>query len=103
MGVKRAIKIAEETGYEGKGSVNVINEIVHNDLVVKRLAEQGVDTVASVKEHPTESNVREAKRLIEELLQDFPFGSNAHKAHAYCLLFEPFLRSWFPYTPLYVV
>lgn len=48
MGVKRAIKIAEETGGNEKGSVNVINEIVHNDSVVERLARDGIGTVPSV-------------------------------------------------------
>jgi 4-hydroxy-3-methylbut-2-enyl diphosphate reductase len=48
MGVKRAITIAEETGRTEDGPVNVINEIVHNDSVVRKLAEQGVGTVSSV-------------------------------------------------------
>ncbi|MCP4570294.1 MAG: 4-hydroxy-3-methylbut-2-enyl diphosphate reductase [FCB group bacterium] len=48
MGVKRAIKIAEETGGKEIGTVNVINEIVHNDSVVRQLQEQGVGSVPSV-------------------------------------------------------
>ncbi len=48
MGVKRAIKIAEETGNEGTQPVNVINEIVHNDAVVNRLKREGVGSVPSV-------------------------------------------------------
>ena len=48
MGVKRAIKIAEETGQTESGPVNVINEIVHNDAVVKRLADDGVGFVYNV-------------------------------------------------------
>ena len=50
MGVKRAIKIAEETGRGRSNPVNVIHEIVHNDAVVSRLAEQGVGHVLSVGE-----------------------------------------------------
>ncbi len=52
MGVKRAIKIAEETGRQEKEAVNVIKEIVHNDSVVRRLAEQGVSSVSSVADAP---------------------------------------------------
>lgn len=52
MGVKRAIKIAEETGRSQDGPVNVIHEIVHNDSVVRRLAEEGIGHVSSVADAP---------------------------------------------------
>lgn len=52
MGVKRAIKIARETGDDGPGPVNVIHEIVHNDAVVKNLADQGIGYVSNVTEAP---------------------------------------------------
>jgi 4-hydroxy-3-methylbut-2-enyl diphosphate reductase len=52
MGVKRAIQIAEETGGKSTGPVNVINEIVHNDAVVNKLAEDGVGSVPSVAAAP---------------------------------------------------
>jgi len=52
MGVKRAIKIAEETGRIESGPVYVINEIVHNDAVVRQLAKDGVGTVLSVADAP---------------------------------------------------
>lgn len=52
MGVKRAIKIAEETGGSETEPVNVINEIVHNDAVVKRLADDGVGCVYRVADAP---------------------------------------------------
>ncbi len=42
MGVKRAISIAEETARREKGSVTILNEIVHNDAVVEKLRNQGV-------------------------------------------------------------
>jgi 4-hydroxy-3-methylbut-2-enyl diphosphate reductase len=52
MGVKRAIKIAESTGRTETGAVNVINEIVHNDAVVKQLADNGVGSVVRVADAP---------------------------------------------------
>jgi len=52
MGVKRAIKIAEESGGTGSNPVNVINEIVHNDAVVKKLSAEGVGSVPSVADAP---------------------------------------------------
>jgi len=52
MGVKRAIKIAEETGRTEDGPVNVFNEIVHNDAVVDRLAGDGVGFVHRVADAP---------------------------------------------------
>ncbi len=51
MGVKRAIQIAEETGNTITDSpVNVINEIVHNDAVVNRLADDGVGHVPTIED-----------------------------------------------------
>jgi 4-hydroxy-3-methylbut-2-enyl diphosphate reductase len=52
MGVKRAIKIALETGENGPGPVNVIHEIVHNDAVVQDLADRGIGYVSKVTEAP---------------------------------------------------
>jgi len=52
MGVKRAIRIAEETGGSESGPVNVIHEIVHNDAVVKKLADEGVGYVSDVTDVP---------------------------------------------------
>lgn len=52
MGVKRAIKIAEETGSAQNGPVNVIHEIVHNDSVVRRLAREGIGHVSNVADAP---------------------------------------------------
>jgi 4-hydroxy-3-methylbut-2-enyl diphosphate reductase len=52
MGVKRAIKIAEETGTSRTGPVNVFHEIVHNDAVVRRLAADGVGSVDTLDEAP---------------------------------------------------
>ena len=52
MGVKRAIKIAQETGRHETEPVNVINEIVHNDAVVRRLADEGIGFVCRVADAP---------------------------------------------------
>ncbi len=43
MGVKRAIKIADETAVETKGRVTILNEIVHNESVVEDFRQKGVD------------------------------------------------------------
>jgi 4-hydroxy-3-methylbut-2-enyl diphosphate reductase len=42
MGVKRAIKIADETARETVGPVTILNEIVHNDSVVEDFRQKGV-------------------------------------------------------------
>ncbi len=52
MGVKRAIKIVQETGRNENEPVNVINEIVHNDAVVKKLADEGIGFVSRVADAP---------------------------------------------------
>jgi len=48
MGVKRAIKIAEETARDRDGQVTILNEIVHNEAVVENFNRQGVGQVSSV-------------------------------------------------------
>ncbi len=48
MGVKRAIKIAEETSQANNGKVTILNEIVHNEAVVDRFKQQGVGQSISV-------------------------------------------------------
>jgi 4-hydroxy-3-methylbut-2-enyl diphosphate reductase len=50
MGVKRAIKIAEETGNGGGEKVTILNEIVHNEAVVEGFRNQGVGQAFSVGE-----------------------------------------------------
>ena len=42
MGVKRAIKIADETAGKAGGPVTILNEIVHNDAVVEDFRNKGV-------------------------------------------------------------
>ncbi len=50
MGVKRAIKIAEETARAATGPVTILNEIVHNEAVVERFRLEGVAQAFSVEE-----------------------------------------------------
>jgi 4-hydroxy-3-methylbut-2-enyl diphosphate reductase len=48
MGVKRAIKIADETARNATGKVTILNEIVHNEAVVERFNKQGVGQAFAV-------------------------------------------------------
>ncbi len=48
MGVKRAIKIAEETAQGSNRKVTILNEIVHNEAVVENLRKQGILQAFSV-------------------------------------------------------
>ncbi len=48
MGVKRAITIAEETAQEQSKKVTILNEIVHNEAVVEKFRQKGVNQTFSV-------------------------------------------------------
>lgn len=48
MGVKRAIQFAEETSVNATGKVTILNEIVHNEAVVEKFKQQGVEQALSV-------------------------------------------------------
>lgn len=48
MGVKRAIKIADETARKSDGPVTILNEIVHNEAVVEDFRRKGVGQKFSV-------------------------------------------------------
>lgn len=48
MGVKRAIQISEETAEQANEKVTILNEIVHNEAVVEKFKEQGVDQAFKV-------------------------------------------------------
>jgi 4-hydroxy-3-methylbut-2-enyl diphosphate reductase len=50
MGVKRAIKIAEETAKSASGPVTILNEIVHNEAVVQKFRDEGVGQSMSLRE-----------------------------------------------------
>lgn len=53
FGVKRAVKITEETGEKaGLGNVFVWKEIVHNDHVVSDLRKRGMESVQTLEEIP---------------------------------------------------
>lgn len=49
MGVKRAISIAEETSDAATGNVTILNEIVHNEVVVDGFNQRGVGQSTSVE------------------------------------------------------
>ena len=57
MGVKRAISTAEESMKQG-GPITILNEIVHNDAIVKKFAEAGVAQSTSI------DNIREGTVII---------------------------------------
>ncbi|MFZ5981315.1 MAG: 4-hydroxy-3-methylbut-2-enyl diphosphate reductase [Candidatus Zixiibacteriota bacterium] len=50
MGVKRAIRIAEETAQNETGRVTILKEIVHNDAVVDKFRQAGVRQSYTVDE-----------------------------------------------------
>ena len=50
MGVKRAIRIAEEMARDRSSHVTILKEIVHNDAVVEKFRQDGVQQVYSVDE-----------------------------------------------------
>ena len=50
MGVKRAIRIAENTARKEHGRVTILKEIVHNDAVVDKFRREGVHQAYSVDE-----------------------------------------------------
>lgn len=70
MGVKRAIKIAEETGSAQNGPVNVVHEIVHNDSVVRRLALEGIGHVSRVADAPGGTIIVSAHGAPPELFEE---------------------------------
>lgn len=52
----------------------------------------------------TKDQAMQAKAYIEQhLFVDFPFDHPGDKAHAFCLLFEPYLRSWVDTSPFYSI
>ena len=72
MGVKRAIKIADETARESNTPVTILNEIVHNDAVVEDFRQKGVgqkfaiDDIESgtviISAHGVEPRIKRAAR-----------------------------------------
>jgi len=48
MGVKRAIQIVEETALQSDEPVTILNEIVHNEVVIEELRRKGVGQATSV-------------------------------------------------------
>jgi hypothetical protein len=64
----------------------------------------GVD-IPEVPERPTTDDVQQARELLlDDLLGDFPFEKQSHRAHAMALLLLPFIRRMIPgCTPLHLV
>ncbi|MBI2843048.1 MAG: hypothetical protein HYX78_06570 [Armatimonadetes bacterium] len=64
----------------------------------------GVHETADVPEHPTREDVQESVGLIDELLRDFPFDSQASKANAIALLLSPVVQPAIDgCTPLFLI
>jgi len=49
-------------------------------------------TIPKFSEKPTQNDISRAKRLIDDLLHDFPFTGTAEKAHSVGILILPFVR-----------
>lgn len=62
-------------------------------------------SIPEVPKNPTKADMEEAKRWIfDELLVDFPFSSDADRAHAVALLLLPFCRAMIDgLTPLHFI
>lgn len=60
--------------------------------------------VRRVSADPSKAEIKEAKKLIDELFQDFEFVGASDRAHAWALLLQPFAREMIRgATPLYSV
>ncbi|MEV6287409.1 DUF3854 domain-containing protein [Kribbella sp. NPDC051770] len=58
--------------------------------------------IPDVSPAPSKTEVKEAKRLIKELFQDFVFVGDSDRAHAWALLLQPFARELIRgFTPMY--
>jgi len=61
-------------------------------------------SIFSIPQDPTANIVKEAVRIIEELICDFPFSGEAERAHAYALFLLPFVREMIDGpTPLHLI
>lgn len=47
-GVKRAVKMAKDAGEKGKG-VKTLGPLIHNEQMVKKLSEEGIEPIESIK------------------------------------------------------
>jgi hypothetical protein len=53
---------------------------------------------------PTKGHVTKARKVIDNVLADFPFADSASRAHAFALMLQPFVRSLIEGpTPLFAV
>src|SRR5262249_54611790 len=61
-------------------------------------------SVPVVPGHPSASDVRKARDLILEMVEDFPFTEDSERAHAIALFVLPFVRSMIDGpTPLHLI
>ena len=71
-GVRRAVKLAEETAASSSGGCRMLGDLIHNTHVVKDLARQGVRKVADSGELTPENTViirshGELKSVLDDL------------------------------------
>ncbi|MBU0983565.1 MAG: 4-hydroxy-3-methylbut-2-enyl diphosphate reductase [candidate division Zixibacteria bacterium] len=69
MGVKRAINIAEETARDSDEQVTILNEIVHNDAVVKDFREKGVGQKFAVDDVETGTLIISAHGVSPDVIE----------------------------------
>ncbi len=70
MGVKRAIKIAEETAQSSDGDVTILNEIVHNEHVVERFRNDGVGQEFAVNDVSKGTLIISAHGVAPDVIED---------------------------------
>lgn len=70
MGVKRAITIAEETAQTASEPVTILNEIVHNEVVVERFRRQGVGQAFAVNDVNTGTLIISAHGIAPDVIED---------------------------------
>ena len=70
MGVKRAIKISEETSRSDDDRVTILNEIVHNDAVVEKFKSEGLGQALSVDEVTGGTLIISAHGVAPDVIKD---------------------------------
>jgi putative DNA primase/helicase len=60
-------------------------------------------TIPKIRELPSARDITKARRLfVDDLFGDFPFTSDADRAHAFCLAVQPFVRGLIDgHTPMF--
>lgn len=85
------------TGIATSPFIRIDGSVVYSegyDFVSKRyLTLRGLDSFPPVSEYPSELEVIEARKLLEELVSDFPFADQASKANTLALMILPSVLS----------